>query len=313
MMNKTPVLVLAFNRSDFLAEILSALPLDRKIYVHIDGPNVGNQSEVENCLNVSRIFSLNNPTVPIEIKFQNHNLGNKKAFIAATSWAFGSESQLIILEDDIRFSNSFFPFMDWALEKFKYNKRVFQINGFSVLDKIPGRDRLFESMNCFPWGWGTWRDRWVKLDLNNRGLNTAGFRDYPIFGEVKRSQEFDIKWADRFQRVNAGLDTYDYELNATVWSFNMVAISPRFTFTTNIGFDKRSLHTFRRPKYLRRVEEIHERQFDYQGGKVVSFPSSYDAYSDLLVYGHPGIIVGSARFIIYIYNIFKRFRKVLCI
>jgi hypothetical protein len=265
--------------------------------------------DVEKCINVAKAFVKSNSGSEIKIKHQRSNLGNKKSFQAATAWAFSSESQLIILEDDIRVSADFFSFMDWALAKFKSDKRVFQINGLSVIDKIPGRNRLFESMNCCPWGWGIWKDRWLMIDFQNDSSHLEKYLGYPILRQIKVSQEFIEKWSDRFERLGKGLDTYDYGLNATAWSRNMVAISPRFTFTTNVGFGEESLHTRHRPQFLRNENDLRSRSCAYRKRNVVKFPSYYDAYSDFIQWKHPGANVGSARLILYLYRFFKTFKR----
>jgi len=41
-----------------------------------------------------------------------------------------------LLEDDIRFNITFSKFMDWALENHEDSKRIFHINGLSVIDSF---------------------------------------------------------------------------------------------------------------------------------------------------------------------------------
>ena len=43
---KSPILILAYRRFDFLFDLLSLIPVDRKIYIHIDGPKEGTNIEV---------------------------------------------------------------------------------------------------------------------------------------------------------------------------------------------------------------------------------------------------------------------------
>lgn len=308
------VLVLAYKRFDFLHEILQKIPANRTVYIHIDGAKEGSWDEVQQTRSVAMKFQEVRKVGNVFVHQQNRNLGNRESFKAATEWVFQREDRLIVIEDDIRFVDEFFAFMDWSLERFKTDNSIFHINGLSMLDFIPGRNRLFCSINCAPWGWGTWRDRWQKSDIDLKNFQIDELFSLAIFDSVFLTETFKAKWSDRILRLQQGLDTYDIGWNVSAWRNNAYAISPRFTFTTNVGFDERSLHTRIRPRFLRKPGNIRSRKPIDDSVKIVSFPSYYDAYSDFIQWKIPGIAHGSAVIFIgayYFLRIIKRFRAVL--
>jgi len=306
---KSPVLVMAYRRYELLCELLSLLPQDRAIYIHLDGPKPNHQSDVAKCEKVIRDFILENPRAKIYFKKQKCNLGNRESFLASMEWVFEFEETLILLEEDIRFNSSFFAFMDWGLEKFKDSPRIFQINGFSVLDIFPGRQRLYESYTCRPWGFGTWKNSFL-IHINTR-IDSGELWSLPVFHNCKLSETFKLKWSDRFGRLEQGTDTYDLGWNYSAWKNNSYAITPRFSFTTNIGFDDRALHTRVKPFFIRSPKALKHLQLNFLNKPVVMFPSSYDAYSDLIEWKTPGINKGGARFLNSLYNFLIFLRRQL--
>jgi hypothetical protein len=226
-------------------------------------------------------------------------------------WAFNFEDRLIVLEDDIRFNLEFFAFMDWSLTKFETQKRIFHINGLSPLDYFPGRNRLFESYGLKSWGFATWKDRWALHCRNTPKLDIDSFKSLPIFQGVKMSKFYEEKWIELFTKLHKGNDTYDLGWNYSAWKNNACALQPRFSFTTNVGFDERSLHTRTRPFFLRTPNKLRNRGNDFDHLQILKFPNYFDAYSDIVMWRAPGLIVGGTRILITIYYLLRKL-KIKC-
>jgi hypothetical protein len=293
-----------------MADLLTRLPQDRKIYIHIDGAAKNTKFEVQETVRVAFEYKSKCPSGLIEIFHQRNNLGNLGSFRAAMEWVFSSEEEIIFLEDDIRFTSAFFPYMDWSLSNFRESSRIFHINGLSFLDIIPGRHRLFESYSCRSWGFGTWKRSWeLYMQLPPLPIDPEKVLSAPIFDKVELTESFREKWIDRFTRLNRGTDTYDLGWNYTAWINSLYALSPRHTYTTNIGFDSRSLHTKYKPKALRTPEKMNSQSFKSYNSPVIPFPSYYDAYSDFLEWRTPGINSGSATYLNSIFEFAKRLNR----
>ena len=304
-----PILILAYKRPDMLSQLLSSLPLDRRIFIHIDGASDATNADVQETRRVASLYKANNPTGSVMLLFQDTNLGNLGSFKSALHWVFSTEDRLILLEDDIRFTDSLFQFMDWALEKYQDSNRIFHINGLSVINSFPGRNRLFESYSCKPWGFGTWKISWELYNSTKPIEDPKDLFSLPIFTGVNLTDTFKRKWVDRFIRLNNGTDTYDLSWNYAAWANNACALGPRFTFTTNVGFDSRSLHTKIKPNFLRFGKKLKTQNVNFDNHHLVPFPSYYDAYSDFLEWGVPGISKGSVRFFIIIFKLATKVKR----
>lgn len=308
---KSAVLILAYRRHDFLFDLLQKIPRDRSIYIHIDGPKPNSISEVSLTQTVAKDFQVQNLSKPIQIFLQEKNLGNRLAFQGAMDWAFDFEDRLIVLEEDIRFNDEFFTFMDLSLARFENQKRFFHINGLSTLDFLPGRNRLFESYGLWCWGFATWKDRWDLHERNTPPLDSNSLRSLPIFKDVKMSRFFEEKWVERFTRLQNGTDTYDVGWNYSAWKNNACALQPRFTFTTNIGFDERSLHTRIRPSFLKTPEKLRNRGKPFDNLTILNFPNYFDAYSDIVQWKAPGLILGSTKYFTAAYYFLRKLKVIL--
>lgn len=61
--------------------------------------------------------------------------------------------------------------------------------------------------------------------------------------------------------------------------------------------------------FLRFGQKFKTQKLNFYDGHVVPFPSYYDAYSDFLERGVPGISNESVRFFIQIYNLAKNIKQ----
>ncbi len=102
-------------------EIKKAKP--KKLYIAGDGPR--NKIEKKKTDEV-RKFVLDNIDWDCKVKtlFRKKNLGCGKAVSQAITWFFKNEEMGIILEDDCLPSQSFFPFCEELLKKYKTNNWV---------------------------------------------------------------------------------------------------------------------------------------------------------------------------------------------
>jgi len=243
----TPILILGFNRPEKLRRTLSTaieLGEDRKIYVAIDGPRVG---KVEDTAKVQRCQDLveNCKTSRSEIisNFSAVNRGCKDGVINAITWLFENEQEGIILEDDCMPSEHFFPYCDELLDKYRHEYQIWMVAGDNSAD-IRFRHEYSYSFAPEPliWGWATWRDRWARYDgemndwnrIKKESFAERIFRDREQY--VTRSAVYD-------QVANGELDTWDYQLSATIRINRGLCIVPRHNLVSNIGFGEDATHT----------------------------------------------------------------------
>jgi hypothetical protein len=243
---KTAILVIGFNRPDFLSQLLKSIEVEKRdVYIFIDGArNPKEDIEVDQCRSISTQFQNRNAIERnIKLNFQLDNLGCKVAVRSAIDWAFESERTLIILEDDIVIGNSFLRTMDVWLDRYSEDKNVFHLNGFSP---IP---RQFESTSSFlsryphVWGWATWRDRWLKYDRELSKWEEGKLHFLPGLNNQFLPEYFTQYWDSQIKLCIDGYDTWDVQWTFTQWLSGGYALTPGARLTGNVGFDNRATHT----------------------------------------------------------------------
>lgn len=244
----TPILFLIFNRPDttiqVLQEIRKASP--SRLYIACDGAREYKEREKEK-VQETRDLVLKNIDWECEIKtlFRDNNLGCKEAVSNAITWFFENEEMGIILEDDCLPSQSFFPFCEELLIKYKEDTRIWLIGGTNFLSKfhLENSPKYYFSKYDRSWGWASWRRAWKNYD-----------KKLSLWPEIKNKNVLkNILYSDRevkmydhiFEQTYQGkIDTWDYQWLFTVLINNGLSIIPETNLISNIGFGGEATHTF---------------------------------------------------------------------
>jgi hypothetical protein len=242
-MMKAPVLIIAYQRFDFLSNILNSGLIDRrKIYIHIDGPASDSVIlEVMETIRIVENFSQTNENVKILI--QEQNLGVKRGPIAAIDWIFSHEETAIIIEEDIVITNAFLEFCDWGLDAFAAKTDIWQINGWTPIDLLDRQGFPYLCIYSHIWGWATWRNRWWIHDRNLEWWSPGLLENNPLLQGWAAVPQFAHYWNARVEEVLAGSQTWDVAWFISGLILGCSAVSPAERLTGNIGFDDRASHT----------------------------------------------------------------------
>jgi hypothetical protein len=95
----------------------------------------------------------------ITLNFSDVNKGLAKSIIEGVTQVLGKYESVIVLEDDLLPDVHFLQFMNEALDFYKDDTKIQSISGFSLKLDSYENDLYFQT-RPFPWGWGTWKDRW---------------------------------------------------------------------------------------------------------------------------------------------------------
>lgn len=189
---KTPVLLITFNRPDYTKQMIEALRAAEveNLYVFKDGPRPNNQNDLVASKEIEKLIKAIDWECNVKTLFLNNNLGCGYGPYTAISWAFGSEEELIILEDDCIPTKPFFSFCTEMLERYKDNKSVRHISGRSYLPDhhaFKNSDYIF-SQYAPTWGWATWKRVWTNFDMQMREL-TPFFKDGGYSNQFATAEE----------------------------------------------------------------------------------------------------------------------------
>ena len=128
---KVPVLFLIFNRPDTTQQVFDEIRKARpeQLYVAADGPRKDQSADYELCKKTRDIIQQVDWDCKVFTCFRDENLGCKRSVSSAIDWFFSHVEEGIILEDDCVPDQSFFPFCQELLEKYRDDTRIMMISG----------------------------------------------------------------------------------------------------------------------------------------------------------------------------------------
>ena len=160
------VLLLFFTRSDTFQQVFDAVRQARpsKLLLYQDGPRgERDKAGIEAC---RQIVSDEHIDWECEVhrNYLDHNQGCDPSGFLSHQWAFSLADKVIVLEDDVVPSLSFFPFCKEMLDKYEHDERISMIAGFNIDEVSPDCDDSYFFTTAFSiWGWASWRrvaQRW---------------------------------------------------------------------------------------------------------------------------------------------------------
>lgn len=223
-----------------------------RLYVAADGPRASRPDEAARCEEVRRIASAVDWPCELHTLYRERNLGCKQGVSQGISWFFEHESEGIILEDDVLPVDSFFPYCEALLARYRDEPRVMAVSGCNLVGhRHASPTSYFFSRQNHVWGWASWRRAWRHYD--------ARMRSWPQWssnGGLMR--EFDGNacladyWRALFERMHRGeIDTWDYQWTFACWSNGGLTVLPAHNLTHNLGFDADATHTAKEPRHVR--------------------------------------------------------------
>ena len=245
---QVPILILAFNRPDYLIQLIEKLEVVRpqNIYLAIDGPRALKPDEAALCQECERLFDNLSWKPLVTKRVLTENLGCGKGVSSAISWFFKNVEAGIILEDDCLPDSSFFSYCAELLERYRETPKIMAICGTNL--STPGAFSASYSFSnyCHVWGWATWRRAWDHYDFEMRLWQEEGAHE-EIPALIRSLPKTKLYWTEIFRSMSRGLmDTWDFQWVWAIWKSQGLSVIPKTNLVTNIGFDERATHTKRK-------------------------------------------------------------------
>ena len=241
----TPVTFIIFNRPDkaakVFAEIRKAKP--SKLFVIGDGPRAGKEGEAEKVAEGRRIIESVDWPCEVKTNFAEKNMGARRRVASGLDWVFSHVGETIILEDDCLPDQSFFPFCQELLDRYRDDERIAIISGNNHLKGTRvSPDSYTFSGTGHTWGWATWKRVWDGFG-GEHGLKDTWTKEEQ---KVILRRIPSLAWRISFGRMlrNAQhLDAWDIPFSVHCQERGYVSVVPEANLVTNIGFGVGSTHT----------------------------------------------------------------------
>lgn len=240
---ETPVVLFIYERERTTEQVLKTIVEadPPAMYVVADGP--ATESEADSCERTRDVVRDRNFDFPVHKAFASENMGLRQRFTTGLDWVFDNTSEAIILEDDTVPEQSFFPFCDRLLDRFRGDERVMEITGRNQLEtwQRAGYDYHFSYYGGI-WGWATWRDAWEEYDPQMSLWQSP---------EVKRrirdliADEEQYRYLERvYDKTMAGeIETWDYQWGFARHLNGAMSVVPAKNLVKNIGFGDGATNT----------------------------------------------------------------------
>ena len=266
-----PVLLIGFNRPDFMAAQIAAVRSAKpvRLYVAVDGPRPGREGEDEKCRAVRECVKFVDWPCEVKTLFREKNLGCKMGVSGAITWFFENEPEGIVLEDDCRPSEDFLRFASEMLVRYREDERIGIVAGFNAFDLQSDRQASYHfSEHLDIWGWASWRRVWRKYDVT---MAKYVDRAEALIDHSKMSPYGKMFMRKGLREVREGLNTWDFQFSLMFLAEGYLAVSPREKLVANAGVcDAAATHTGGYNYYAPRFAKARHMEFPFVHPDVVA-------------------------------------------
>lgn len=251
MTNLAPIVLFCYNRPWHVEQTLEALSRNELadqsvLYIYCDGPKVDASDEMrQKIAEVRQVVRKRQWCKEVNVFEAETNKGLANSIIDGVTEVVNRYGKVFVLEDDLVSSPHMLKFVNQALDYYQDYAGVFSVSvNRPPLSKMQIPEDypydVFACLRSYSTGWGTWKDRWEKVDWSmddfdrckqNPDMLRALCRlgdDYPPMMQMQEDGKID-SWAVRFGFAH--------------FKHHAVAILPCKSYVTNIGFDGTGTHS----------------------------------------------------------------------
>ena len=245
MQELAPIVLFVYNRPSHTKKAIEALKNNElagesDLFIFSDGAKSENNAqrvdEVRAYIKTIKGFG------GVEVTEREKNFGLAHSILSGVNHVSSLYDRVIVLEDDVITAHSFLTFMNNALEFYQTNKSIFSVSGYPYSIKIPGsyKKDVFISYRASSWGWGTWKDRWEKVDWE--------VKDFSSFIKDKKAQKlFNRAGEDVTPMLKAQIwgeiDSWAIRWTYSHSKHNAYCLLPIIPLCKNIGTDSSGTHS----------------------------------------------------------------------
>jgi hypothetical protein len=239
-----PIVLFVYNRLEHTRRTVESLlgnELAKKseLFVFSDGAKYGQEEAVKKVRHFINSISGFKKVTIVEKK---KNSGLAKSIIAGVSIVLSQFGKVIVIEDDLLFSDDFLSYMNQCLDFYRAEPNVMSVGGYSfpVVNQNPSYlYDVYYSYRTVSWGWGTWIDAWEKVDWD--------VREFDITKKSKKKiKQFERGGADLFlmldHQMSGLIDSWSIRFDYAHYINDAVAVLPLNTRVLNIGQDGSGTH-----------------------------------------------------------------------
>lgn len=281
----TPVVLLIFNRPETTARVFAEIAKVKptQLLIVADGPRPDHPDDAPRCQATREVVEQVDWDCEVLRDYSDVNLGSGKRVASGLDWVFSVVEQAIILEDDCVPDQTFFPYCQALLARYRDVHQVMMISGDNFLSGH-GRDEYsyYFSRYGHCWGWATWRRAWKHFDYYESLW--PSIRDGGWLYDILQNRAAVKSWSRKFESVYGGRDDiWDYQWILSCWAQGGLSVTPHVNMVSNIGFGDDATHTFHRTSIAQLP--AHAVEFPLRHPPFIIRDADADAYLEKNRYG----------------------------
>lgn len=241
----TPIALFIFKRPDTTSRVFESIrqAKPKELFIVSDAPR--NDEEKRRNDLCKQITENVDWECTVYKNYAERNMGCDDRIISGINWVFSQVEEAIFLEDDCLPDQTFYPFVEEMLDKYRDDERIMMISGanFQYGKKRTPYSYYFSQIFHI-WGWATWRRAWKHYDhsikfwqeIDEGGWLVDMLPNYPeslnFYNHIGHSN------------YRGHLNTWDFKWNLCCWVQSGLAIMPNQNLISNIGFGADGTHAF---------------------------------------------------------------------
>ena len=257
-MNFSPVIIPTLNRYEHLKNCVDSLAKNKfapetELYIGLDFPP--NEKYEDGYKRVKDYLPSITGFKKVHIIERNKNWGAIENIKDLIRTVIAEHDSFIFTEDDNVFSPCFLEYINNGLEKFKDDKTILSIQGFSYPIEYPTSGSNVVKMQRYysDWGFGIWKNRYEILrDTITQESFDKMFHDKKQYTLLRKKSHKNYiyafglcspeKTSFRINPIRPNIRPMDYTSSIFQCVNNMYSIMPKTTLVKNNGWDNSGIH-----------------------------------------------------------------------
>lgn len=241
-----PIVTFVYNRVDHaqaLFESLAKCDLAKEsdLFIFSDGPkSISTVAKVKLVRDYIHTIVSKHDFHSVTIIEAEDNKGLANSVISGVDRVIREYGRVIVIEDDNVVSKQLLRFMNAVLERYEHDKTVWCTSGYSPWDNVLDEDEdVYFSERPNSYLWGTWMDRWNKIDWEVKDYRTFVFN-------LRRRRNFNKYGNDAAGMLDdqmvGNIDSWAIRFHYACFCNGGYVVLPNRTFSVNFGNDGSGTH-----------------------------------------------------------------------
>jgi hypothetical protein len=240
-----PISLFVYKRIDCLVITINSLKnntlaKESELFIFSDGYK--NELDKDGVLEVRKYLKSINGFKNVIIIESDVNVGLANSIIRGVSFVLTKFESIIVLEDDLETSQNFLNFMNESLCFFCNNDKIISVCGYSSPISKKYNEDIYFTHRSSSWGWGTWKNRWDKIDWLMNEYSTFSRNKSQIVKFKKMGSDMNKMLKNQYNRK---IDSWAIRFSFHQFNQGLYSVHPTISKVNNIGMKtNKSTHTY---------------------------------------------------------------------